>query len=645
MKLMTLNPCFAVFLVSFGLAATAQAKPHDLRQRGRTLVEAEAYSDKSSDSPKVQESAKCSGKKCLGYFWANEWFELQVNVPRSLLFDLALRASSVEGTQLKVQRIGDDGSVELLATIDVPKTGTFDSFRNIAATRISLPEGAQTLRIENTASGVDIDHFTFTAGSVGGAVTTYPTPNAGPDTNPLKGLKSGWWREDDSNASVGFQYIEWGRLEPVDDQFDWDYVEEVLDRPGTRGRHFILQFAVDWDDWGQSEPKGDSHYRGPDWLLKEVGENRGRAFPDDKNSRISRATNYNHPAFIDEATEAINALSEYFRDDPRAFVIQTGLVGYWGEWHTFPRTDWSPTDATKRSILDAYEDALGENGLTQIRYPDEAVAKPRLGMGYTNGSVTLTDHGREFGQLIEAGGLWKNGPVGGEWPPNVDQIHWKNFFQTDAGRSLIEQGHYSTVLLPQAKEIAEKLRGWKPDERFLSLHRRLGYNFQAKVVHHIVAKDGSGRTRIKVELVNTGIAPFYKNWKVQLAILNADTNQVVDLIETETDLRKLMPSQSIDVRGDSTVGLDSIGRYLIGLRIVQPGATASKPVEWKLQARNTYVVLANDVEVVEGKWDQQNALNGGWNILDDIQTHSVAKPGVAHSGFRPLEGSFRAAGE
>ena len=47
---------------------------------------------------------------------------------------------------------------------------------------------------------------------------------------------------------------------------------------------------------------------------------------------------------------------------------------------------------------------------------------------------------------------------------------------------------------------------------------------------------------------------------------------------------------------------------------------------WKLRDRNAYIVLANNVKVIDGKWDQDkegykgtNALQGGWNILGDVQ--------------------------
>ncbi len=438
--------------------------------------------------------------------------------------------------------------------------------------------------------------------------------NDGPDINPLKGFNSGWWRGDDHHSSVGFQYIEWGVLEPEDDQWDWAAVEEVLDRAGTDGRHLILQFVVDWD-W---RTPVDANYLGPDWLLDAVGERRG--FDPHNPDREMRATNYDHPAFVAEATEAIEKLTEYFGDDERNFVLQTGVLGFWGEWHTFPREDWAPSEETQEAILDAYLTNIGEDGLTQVRYPKEAINVPQSRMGYTNGFATLTEHGIEpFGEYIEEHELWRNGPVGGEWPPNInEQQIYEDFFVGDEGLNFLNQGHYSTMLPPEAKDIAKFIPGYEFDEVFMNMHRQMGYSFQADTVRHLVTD--TGQTQIEVDLSNTGIAPFYKDWDVQLAVLDGETDELVELVEVDTDLRTLQPGESTTLKASGNVALDDAREYKIGLRLLQPGADQSKDEVWDLSSRNTYIVLANEIEVVDGIWAAEtHQLHGGWNILDVVE--------------------------
>ena len=619
----------------------ASAQVHRLRERGKVLVEGESFSAVSDSGPKSQVDELCSGDQTLAYFWDKQWFEIRIDAPKMLNYTLSLRAASEFGSQLKIIAVDASEAETLLAKVSVPKTGSWTKYVNTKDVTISIPAGIQTLRIINLREGVNVDYINFTAGDHDDVVSRKLTANSGPDINPMKGFNSGGWRPDDDYASVGFQYIEWGKFEPKDDEFDWEYVEEVLNREGSKGRHFILQFVIDWDAWGLQEPQGDSHYKGPKWLLDQVGEEQGPADVDDPESRITRATRYNNPVFIEEATEAINALVEHYRDDPRAFVMQAGLLGYWGEWHTFPREDWSPNKATKFAILDAYSKSLGSGGLTQVRYPNEPVAEPRVGMGYTNGSATLTKHGFEFGAAIAKGQLWKNGPVSGKWPPNVELEQFEKFFLTEDGLAFIEQGHYSTILVPEAKEIVEKLPGWTKNGLFMKMHRRMGYNFQASSVKHLVSAGDTKQTHIEVDLVNFGISPFYKDWNVQLAILESATGKVLEMIELDVDLRELGPGETIHMAGTINASIEPNREYQIGLRILQPQADRTKPVAWKLKQRNTYIVLANDVQVIDGKWSKKNALEGGWNILDTVRRRQANQPKSLDRDSYPLRGSFR----
>ncbi len=625
----------AFVLLAGVIAPAVGAEVTSLRVHGNTLIEAEHYSASSKENPSVESCIQCSGELNLGFMWKSRWFEIEVNVPRSCDFTISLRASSITGTSVEVQRLGSDSQIlSRLGEIKVPKTREWKNYTDTAGIKVSLASGTHTLRFKNLGEGVNVDFVTFTAASEDSVVSYYPPKNSGPDKNPLKGFSSGWWRPNDDYATVGFQYIEWGQLEPQDDQFDWEYVEEVLHREGTRGRHLILQFVVDWD---HREPV-DENYVGPDWLLERVGEHRGYAVADDPSSRPMRATKYDHPVFVREATEAISVLVDYFKDDPRGFVLQAGPLGFFSEWHAFPRLDWSPSQKTKFAIADAYLKNLPPKLFTQIRYPDEPGFKPRPRVGYFNGSATLTEHGYAFGEAVEKRSLWQYGPITGDWPPDVKKPLWKRFFLTDEGQRFIKQAGYSTLLMPEHKEIKQQLPDWTPDGRFMSMHREMGYNLQVDRVRHIVTD--AGLVQIELTLGNIGIAPFYQDWEVQLAILNGENPEIIELIAIDTDLRKLAPGKSMVLRTTSQTELDPNGLYQVGLRISQPGADETKPKRWLLDARNTYVVLANDVHVIEGAWNERHALEGGWHVLGDIATDRLETDAFFVRGsFRPAERS------
>ncbi|MEO1524696.1 MAG: DUF4832 domain-containing protein, partial [Planctomycetota bacterium] len=306
----------------------------------------------------------------------------------------------------------------------------------------------------------------------------------------------------------------------------------------------------------------------------------------------------------------------------------------WSEWHTFPREDWSPNEETKRTLFNTYLENIASGSFTQIRYPNESSVEPQSRVGYTNGSATLTDHGYEFGDGIERGELWKNGPITGEWPPNVEQQYWQRFFLTDEGERFIQQARYSTLVVPEHKHIRTQLPDWNPDDRFLKMHRRLGYNFQVDRVRRQL-RSGEG-IKLEFSLSNIGIAPFYPDWEVQLAILDHTGTNVLEVMVLDVDLRDLQPGQTTWLKASSTKPLKRGNRYQLGLRMIQPGADQAKPNAWKLDARNVYIALANEVPVLEGSWNKDDhSLRGGWNLIGDVTPST--NPFPFEGSTRPLK--------
>lgn len=425
--------------------------------------------------------------------------------------------------------------------------------------------------------------------------------NDGPDRNPLKGWNSGW-SDDREETTVGFQYIKWQDLEPRNGVFDFGAVEDVIARSGSRNRHVILRLYCDW--WGANETS-----RGcPDWIYSEVGVERIRG----DNGRY--LTDYNDPRYVDEAVQAIQALAGRYDDDPRIYAFQLGVLGYWGEWHTWgSRVDggsYEITDATKRRVLNAYTDAFDRAALMG-RYPNRAVLDTADGIGFHNDYFRPNNgHSAEFDETVSLERKWLAGPIGGEVPPGLSSDDFRNLYATSQGREMIETGHYSTM------------KPTSVDDRYLgqhqSLHKRFGYNYQIEEARLPVTHTGSGPMVAELTVGNIGIAPFYFDWQVQFALLG-DDGEVVSVAEAEAyDLRRHQPGDSFDLEGNLPMAGVERGRYRLAVRIIQPGADRAKPTPWKLDARNTYILFANEMPVVDGAWNGTNQLEGGWSVLGEV---------------------------
>lgn len=346
-----------------------------------------------------------------------------------------------------------------------------------------------------------------------------PPLTMGPLQNPLKGFHIGFDASccldfphevyfGNFMASVGYQNFTWAELEPVDDQFNWNKVEQDLaNKAGSKNKHVIVQLNAEWTR-GQRVADAFNPQRTPQWFLDdprfesnedEIGYANGGY----------QSHKYTSEFYQQEVKEFIAEFIHRFKDDPRIFVIQMGVVGYFGEFNVFPNDDaWLPENV-KVMFFEHYRDHMfgkverngdgdlivlesgaggtnsahynGLSALTQARYPGElGYNVPTDGVGYTNGWINLdavpndgnndVDIGnKDFNDPIDelesqdGRSLDSFGPIGGEWPPNREPnaegliAEWTNFWGTNIGGDYIKRGHYSFARPPQVDTISSLL--------------------------------------------------------------------------------------------------------------------------------------------------------------------------------------------
>ncbi len=439
---------------------------------------------------------------------------------------------------------------------------------------------------------------------------TYPF-NDGPDKNPMKGWSSGWW-DDFELSSVGFQYIKWKDFEPSDGNFSTAAVEDVINRPGSQGRHLILRLYADW--FGNNETSDAC----PPWLYTDYGVARLQA-PNGK-----YITDYNDPNYITQVTEAIEALAQAYDDDPRVYTIQLGVLGYWGEWHSFTFNDnnFEIEEATKSQILNVIKANFSNTKLMGRQPWDEPLASDGA-IGFHNDFFVPNDgHSEEFDDAIAASDKWKEGPIGGENPP-IDEGDREQFmtdlYETATGLTMINTGHYSTMKLGNdLRPSCENDPNSSRCQGFMELHRKMGYNFQIESAIFPESVSQSDQLVVELNMQNIGVAPIYYNWDVQFALIDTN-NDAVETFEVPFDLTTIPADGSVHAISMSTA-LNGISAddYELAVRFIQPGADEQKTNPWQLDAENTYIGLSNNLPTIEGTWDNDNALIGGWSVLGPV---------------------------
>ena len=142
-------------------------------------------------------------------------------------------------------------------------------------------------------------------------------------------------------------------------------VEPRLQASASRGKHAILRFYMDYP-----QPEGSYVSHTPQFLTEEPYNVAMTSWSSDDLSSVGLSPNYADPNLVLALTNFITALGQRYDGDNRIAFIQLGLLGFWGEWHTWTgdnSTDFWIPDETRMAVIDAYDIAF-DTTQVQMRY-------------------------------------------------------------------------------------------------------------------------------------------------------------------------------------------------------------------------------------------------------------------------------------
>lgn len=414
----------------------------------------------------------------------------------------------------------------------------------------------------------------------GDEILVRPRSKAGPLDNPLKG----WCPYTDAGRihqpySMVFQYVSWRELEPFENDYRFDAWERTWNVEAAAGKHIIFRVYVDY-------PSKKSGL--PDWLreagVKETAytEYGGGQSPD-----------YNDPRLLTAMERLIAALGKRYNQHPRIAFIQLGLLGFWGEWHTYPQTKLYASPETERRVIDAYRTAFPNKRL-MVRYA-RGYAGQQDWLGFHDDMFPQdTDNGKDWSFLAglrreKRGENWRVAVVGGEMVPG-EATRWLGQ-DIETTRTMLERSHFSWIG-PYCPAL-DSSRDERFRQRGEDLVRKLGYEFQITEATHPAEATAKQATRLSLKGKNIGVAPFYYPWSVEWALFDSSGKRVA-LATTPWDIRKWQPgSFAEEARVTFNV---SPGTYRLGLGIRDP---------WQDRPA---IRFANELPVREG-----------WTVVSEIR--------------------------
>ena len=427
-----------------------------------------------------------------------------------------------------------------------------------------------------------------TASSAATAQWTTLKEAPAPVSNPMKGFMP-WAPAPGGNpvlAQGSLPYtLEWAvfplkNVVTGPDTYDFTTVDAMLDSIAGRGHQAVIRFYV--DNPGESSAL-------PQYLI-DGGTDKSRTYDFHGNKKKSFSPNYDDPKVKEMFLHFVAALGDKYDGDPRIGYITAGLYGFWGEEHTYPYNgavssqnptgiNWMPSDEFRARLVEAWDEAFDDT-FVQNRYP--TAATKAHGMGYFDDSLgyaTLEGTDWHFIPKLKdqgEGDAWQHSPIGGELYPPIQTcifsqpINCTNMDAEGDYKALESiQGAHATWLINQKAFSV----GYSGDDlaRAKAASAAMGYTLQAT---RTSATYHGAKATVVVEIKNTGSAPFYATWPLEVVLVDSK-GAIVATQTIESPLPSVLPGQTGTVTARFTLpsqyrANDSAQKLTAAIRVVNP---------------------------------------------------------------------------
>jgi hypothetical protein len=422
-----------------------------------------------------------------------------------------------------------------------------------------------------------------------------------PADNPLKGFMPFYDAYGSANKPVANDFphsMEWvytslRNLMNGPDSFTFETgIEPQLQSIASRGHQAAMRVYLDYP----GRPSGI-----PRFLLDDGLKVRPYTFFGNTLRKTdSVSPDYDDPRLIEALERFIVRFGARYDGDPRIGFVTLGLIGFWGEWHTWPMDGFkqetsvfkAASDPTEENWMPSYDKAFNQTRLL-LRYPmlpppgQQALPGQRTtygsmayNIGYHDDSFAYnTLYGEDWyfmGKMAWAGGInkWKTEPIGGELRPEIQLSVWlepptrKDMEDFNAA---VEGTHVTWLIahnLFTTKSVTSETTTY---QAALAGARRMGYEFYVNAVN---LPEASADLKIALRIQNTGVAPFYYNWLVEIGMLDS-AGDVTKIYRPDWQITKILPASAGQSPYQDWTYMNAAhglkpGTYTVLLRVVNP---------------------------------------------------------------------------
>ncbi len=324
-------------------------------------------------------------------------------------------------------------------------------------------------------------------------------------------------------------------------------------------------------------------------------ENRGFSYPFEsmQGSDSIFIPDWNDTTLLGYMESFIDTLGTIYDGDPRIAWIDIGFYGNWGEWHTYPiqypNNDGEyETPPPNSSFIYAPVMADPNNPLQQ-RFRDGSLdTRLKILHAHTNAfqNTQMILSTADLESFFEALRLDMDKPIGirrDSWgdPYFNDVTKWQNYEPTEdewtlfnnrfkiapfvvenigssylGEETMIDQleNFHATTLAFGNLGTWNELSNDK-QEAYLYCGRRTGYRYQ---ITNISASLTGSNLTITLSWKNSGIAPSYDHWEMQVYVADPESGNIFSpIIESEIDLNSLFDESVAPIKSNINISLNS----------------------------------------------------------------------------------------
>jgi hypothetical protein len=395
----------------------------------------------------------------------------------------------------------------------------------------------------------------------------------GPLDNPYKGFASYTEIGHPFSApvSMAYEYAAWNEIEPEEGHYAFEDWEKKWNSPQAKGKPVVIRVYADYPAEKRAIPQ---------WLLDKgvkttpYSEFGGGVSPD-----------YENPVMIAALLRLIANLGARYDKDPRIAFVQLGLLGHWGEWHTYPRDELFASPQVQKKVVAAFHRAFPHKQLMARNGSYASCQVPWL--GFHDDMIPDDTLGKDNWQFVPQllGGKvadnWKVAPTGGEMVPGGAHRYlgadWPQLV------AAVKAAHFSWIgpYCPPFESSLTPQETGRVDE----LIRMMGYEFRLIDATIPSELSATSTTPIRISAINQGVAPFYYPWPVRMALIDS-SGSIFRQWTLPQDVRAWLPgSFSIDATAPAGV---APGKYSVGIGVFDPSNSS------------TYIKFANSLPLSNG---------------------------------------------